>query len=159
MLAAVLAVILTGLVSVARLRRAAAEAELRNSELAAARDAALAASRTKSQFLASVSHELRTPLHVFLGMNELVLSSANLDERQRRHAETAQRSAEGLLGMVDDLLEFAQLEAGKAPMESSTFPLAAVLVAAVERHRIAAEHKHLRLELEIVARRSAAGDR
>ena len=145
-LAAVLAVVLTGLVSVARLRRATSEAELRNLELAAVRDAALAASRTKSQFLASVSHELRTPLHVFLGMNELLLTSS-LDERQRRHCETAQRSAEGLLGMVDDLLEFAQLEAGKAPMEEVTFPLGAVLVAAVERHRIAAEHKHLRLHV------------
>ncbi len=143
-LSAVLAVVLTGLVSVARLRRATAEAELRNTELAAVRDAALAASRTKSQFLASVSHELRTPLHVFLGMNELLLSSS-LDERQRRHCETAQRSAEGLLGMVDDLLEFAQLEAGKAAMEEVIFPLRAVLVAAVERHRIAAEHKNLRL--------------
>ena len=147
-LAAVLAVILTGLVSVARLRRAAAEAELRNSELAAARDAALAASRTKSQFLASVSHELRTPLHVFLGMNELVLSSPNLEEKQRRHAATAQRSAEGLLGMVDDLLDFAQLEAGKAAIEEETFPLAALLLAGAERHRVAAEHKQLRFEIE-----------
>ena len=145
---AVLAVILTGLVSVARLRRAAAEAELRNAELSATRDAALAASRTKSQFLASVSHELRTPLHVFLGMNELVLSSANLDEKQRRHAATAQRSAEGLLGMVDDLLDFAQLEAGKAAIEDETFPLAAVLLAGAERHRVAAEHKQLRFEVE-----------
>ncbi len=145
---AVLAVILTGLVSVARLRRAAAEAELRNAELSAARDAALAASRTKSQFLASVSHELRTPLHVFLGMNELVLSSPSLDEKQRRHAATAQRSAEGLLGMVDDLLDFAQLEAGKAAIEEETFPLAALILAAAERHRVAAEHKHLRFEID-----------
>ena len=147
-LAAVLAVILTGLVSVARLRRAAGEAELRNTELAAARDAALAASRTKSQFLASVSHELRTPLHVFLGMNELLLSSESLDEKQRRHAATAQRSAEGLLGMVDDLLDFAQLEAGKAAIEEETFPLAAVLLAGAERHRVAAEHKGLLFQVE-----------
>jgi len=147
-LSAVLAVILTGLVSVARLRRAAAEAELRNTELATARDAALAASRTKSQFLASVSHELRTPLHVFLGMNELVLSSPGLDDKQRRHAATAQRSAEGLLGMVDDLLDFAQLEAGKAAIEEETFPLAAVLLAGAERHRVAAEHKQLRFQVE-----------
>jgi signal transduction histidine kinase len=146
-MSALLALGLTGLVSLARLRRATAEAQLRNVELAAVRDAALAASRTKSQFLASVSHELRTPLHVFLGMNELLLTSP-LDERQRRHAETAQRSAEGLLSMVDDLLEFAQLEAGKAPMEETTFPLAAVLVAAVERHRIAAEQKKLALTIE-----------
>jgi signal transduction histidine kinase len=146
-LSAVLAVILTGLISVARLRRAASEAELKNSELAAARDAALAASRTKSQFLASVSHELRTPLHVFLGMNELVLASTVLDEKLRRHAGTAQRSAEGLLGMVDDLLDFAQLEAGKAAIEEETFPLAAVLLASAERHRFAAEHKHLGFEI------------
>ncbi len=144
---AVLAVVLTGLISVARLRRATAEAELRNAELAAVGDAALAASRTKSQFLASVSHELRTPLHVFLGMNELLLSST-LDERQRRHAETAQRSAEGLLGMVDDLLDFARLEAGKAPMEMETFPLAAALQAGAERHRISAEHKRLSFSIE-----------
>ncbi|MEO8195569.1 MAG: ATP-binding protein [Thermoanaerobaculia bacterium] len=145
---AVLAVILTGLVSVARLRRAAAEAELRSSELAAARDAALAASRTKSQFLASVSHELRTPLHVFLGMNELVLSSDCLDEKQRRHAATAQRSAEGLVAMVDDLLDFAQLEAGRAAIEEETFPLAALLLAGAERHRVAADHKKLRFEID-----------
>ena len=144
---AVLAVVLTGLVSVARLRRAAVEAEARNAELAAVSDAALAASRTKSQFLASVSHEFRTPLHVFMGMNELLLAS-HLDERQRRHAETAQRSAEGLLGMVDDLLDFARLEAGRAAMEEETFPIASLLNAGAERHRIAAEHKQLKLEVE-----------
>ncbi len=142
-----LAVVLTALVSVARLRRAAAEAEQRNIDLAAARDAALAASRTKSQFLASVSHELRTPLHVFLGMNELLLTSS-LDERQRKHAETAQRSAEGLLGMVDDLLDFAQLEAGKAAIEEVLFPLAGMLTAVAEGHRIAAERKRLRFVVE-----------
>lgn len=145
--AALLGVVLAGLVAFARVRRATLEAELRNSELAAVRDAALAASRTKSQFLASVSHELRTPLHVFLGMNELLLSSA-LDDRQRRHAETAQRSAEGLLGMVDDLLDFARLEAGRAAIEDETFPLAPVLVAAAERHRVAAEHKRLGFHVE-----------
>ncbi|MEO7793873.1 MAG: ATP-binding protein [Thermoanaerobaculia bacterium] len=146
-LSAVLALVLTALVALTRLRRAASEAEARNAELAATRDDALAASRTKSQFLASVSHELRTPLHVFLGMNEL-LSTSQLDERQRRHAETAQRSAEGLLAMVDDLLDFARLEAGKAPMELSTFPLAAVLIAAAEKHRAAAEQKRLRFAIE-----------
>jgi len=145
--AAVLAVVLTALFAVARLRRAAAVVGLRNRELAAARDAALAASRTKSQFLASISHELRTPLHVFLGMNELLLTSS-LDDRQRKHAETAQRSAEGLLAMVDDLLDFAQLEAGKASTESVLFPLAGMLSAVAEGHRIVAERKRLRFVVE-----------
>ena len=146
-ISAVLAVMLTGLVSVSRLRRAAVEAEQRNAEVAAIRDSALAASRTKTQFLANVSHELRTPLHVFLGMNELLLTTA-LDERQRHHAETAQRSADRLLGMVDDLLDFARLEAGKAPMEEETFPLSALLNAAAEQHRVAAEQKRLAFEVE-----------
>ncbi|MEO8277696.1 MAG: ATP-binding protein [Thermoanaerobaculia bacterium] len=146
-LGAVLAVGMTALASVARLRRAAGEAEVRSSELAAARDTALTASRTKSQFLASVSHELRTPLHVFLGMNELLLNST-LDEKQRRLAITAQRSAEGLIGMVDDLLDFAQLEVGKAPMEEALFPLATMLEAVTEGHRIAAEQKKLRFVVE-----------
>ncbi len=139
---AVWAVLLIVPVAVSRLRHAAAEAGLRNSELAAARDAALAASRTKSQFMASVSHELRTPLHVFLGMNELLLTSS-LDDKQRRLAETARRSAEGLLGMVDDLLDFAQLEAGKAQLEDAIFSPAEMLAGVAEGFRVAAEQKRL----------------
>jgi signal transduction histidine kinase len=147
-LAAVLAVVLVGLASVARLRRAAEELSRRNQELGRMRDVALAASQAKSRFLANVSHELRTPLHVFLGMNELLLQSV-LDDRQRRQAETARRAAEGLLGMVDDLLDFAQLEAGKLTSDQFVFDLAELVAAAADSHRASAEAKGLALAAEV----------
>ena len=147
-LGAILVVVLVGLASVARLRRAAAELARRNEELARVRDVALAASQAKSRFLANVSHELRTPLHVFLGMNELLLQS-QLDERQRRHSETARRAAEGLLGMVDDLLDFAQLEAGKLSSDQFVFDLADLVEAAADSHRASAEAKGIGLVAEI----------
>jgi signal transduction histidine kinase len=147
-LAAVLAVALVSLAAMARLRRAAAELTERNLELARARDAALAASQAKSRFLANVSHELRTPLHVFLGMNELLLDST-LDDRQRKHGETARRAAEGLLGMVDDLLDYAQLEAGKLSSDRFVFELAELVAAAGDQHRAIAEAKGLPLHTEI----------
>jgi signal transduction histidine kinase len=148
--AALLAVALTGIGSVARLRRSADELASRNSELARARDVALAASQTKSRFLANVSHELRTPLHVFLGMNELLLESP-LDERQHKFAETARRAAEGLLGMVDDLLDYAQLEGGKLSSDVFVFDLAELVAAAADTHRSSAEAKGLTLVAEIDA--------
>ncbi len=145
--AALLGVALTAVAAVARARRDASELAERNRELQRARDEALEASRAKSGFLAAVSHELRTPLHVFLGMNELLLDS-DLDERQRRHATTAQRAAEGLLTMVGDLLDFAQLEAGKLTLDESAFDLAAALRDALDSHREAAEQRGLGLILE-----------
>jgi signal transduction histidine kinase len=147
-LAALLIVVLTAIAAVSRLRRAAQALSDRNSELSRARDSALAASQAKSRFLANVSHELRTPLHVFLGMNELLLGSA-LDERQRKHAETARRSAEGLLGMVDDLLDYAQLEGGKLSSDQFVFVLGELVGAAVEANRAAAEGKGLTLAGEV----------
>lgn len=145
---ALLALVLTWLASVARLRRMTAELERRNAELAQTRDAALRASSTKSRFLANVSHELRTPLHVFLGMNELLLES-DLDERQRKYAETARRSAEGLLGMVDDLLDFAQLEGGKLASDVFVFDLGDLVRAGGDSQRAAAEAKGLTLVVEV----------
>lgn len=147
-LAAVTGVLLTAIATVARLRRASEELARRNAELSAARDAALAASQAKSRFLASVSHELRTPLHVFLGMNELLLNGG-LDARQKQHAETARRAAEGLLGMVDDLLDYAQLEGGKLSSDQFVFDLADLVRAAIESQRAVAASKGLALEAEI----------
>lgn len=149
-LAAVTALLAGALIAIAAVARARRDAETladRNRELRAARDEALAASRAKSSFLAAVSHELRTPLHVFLGMNELLLAS-ELEPRERRHAETAQQAAEGLLTMVGDLLDYAQLEAGKLSLDEGAFELGLTIAEGVADHRLEAERRHLELRLE-----------
>jgi two-component system, sensor histidine kinase and response regulator len=89
-------------------------------------EAAEAASRAKSEFLAHVSHEVRTPLNAILGMNELALDTP-LTERQRKYLTVVESSAEALLVVIDDLLDFSKIEAGKLELDLATFSLRAVI--------------------------------
>ncbi len=91
-------------------------------EANAAQEAAEAASRTKSEFLARMSHEIRTPMNGVLGMAEL-LSGTTLTLRQHRFLKTICRSAEALLGVLNDILDFSKIEAGKLELEIAPFDI------------------------------------
>lgn len=99
-----------------------AERERGQRELADARDAAEAASRQKSEFLATMSHEIRTPLNGVIGLNDLLLRS-HLDADQLRLASGVQVASRALLSVINDILDFSKIEAGKLELERLDFEI------------------------------------
>jgi two-component system sensor histidine kinase/response regulator len=121
---------------------------MRTKELTAARDAALASTRLKGQFVANVSHELRTPMNGILGTTELLMLTSLSDE-QRECATTVQRSAESLLALINEILDFSKMEAGRVHVVNQSFDLPELLASACAALTPLAEIKGLRMTCTI----------
>ena len=106
------------------------------------------ANRTKSEFLAVMSHEIRTPLNGVLGMLDYLLADT-LTPDQRHCAATAAKSGKTLLGIIDDILDFSKVEAGKLELESIDFSLRRTVGDAIELLEYQAREKGLDVELDI----------
>ncbi len=124
------------------------ELKQRESELARERDAAQVANQAKSTFLATMSHEIRTPMNGVLGMLE-VLEHQGLSETQRAIVATMRSSASALLRIIDDVLDFSRIEAGRLDLEEAPFKLSELVNGTVEALRQQALDKSLRLTAEL----------
>lgn len=113
-------------------------------ELVASLDAAEAANRAKSEFLGRMSHELRTPMNGVIGMAEILLAS-DINSQQREFAQTILDSGDGLMSIINDVLDVSRIEAGELDLNIASFDIYDTIRGSTEMLSHHAESKGLRL--------------
>ena len=128
-----------------------AEAERRSRrELELAKDAAESANRLKTEFLTNVSHELRTPMNGVLGMTDLLMGTT-LTEDQQDYATVVRDSAQSLISIIDNILDFSRLESGKLSLSAAPFDLHDLMTNLAADLRARAAQKRIPVELSYAA--------
>ncbi|MEI8311238.1 MAG: ATP-binding protein, partial [Verrucomicrobiota bacterium] len=117
-------------------------------ELIREKEAAQAADRAKSEFLAVMSHEIRTPLNSVLGFADL-LTETTLDSIQKEQVDMIRRSGDALLVLLNDILDFSRIESGKMPIQPSSVEIRECLRDVVDLYGATAQAKGLRIRIEV----------
>lgn len=117
----------------------------RTAELVSAKEVAEAANRAKSVFLANMSHEFRTPLNAILGFSDILRRDAGLSESQKETLAIIHKSGDHLLGLINDVLDIAKIEAGRIVLESAPFDLGGMILDITDMLRVRARDKGLQL--------------
>jgi len=131
-----------------RLDRDITDRKQLEAELRRAKELAEAANHAKDDFLANVSHEVRTPMNAILGMTDLMLDTSLPDE-QRQWLRTVKSAADNLLGIIDELLDFSKLQAGKLELDPIELDLRSELNDVLRALTVRAQRKGLELSLRV----------
>jgi signal transduction histidine kinase len=140
------------------LRRVTRQLEAHNRRLAGQNERLRELDRLKGEFVSTVSHELRTPLTSIRGYLELLLADPGLDEEQRRFLAVADRNSERLLGLVNDLLLVAEIDAGKLALDLQRVDLREIVEECIESSLPAAGAKGIELSLRTTQLPELEGD-
>lgn len=122
------------------------ELRLKGAQLEEAREAAVAAARVKSDFVANVSHELRTPLTSIIGFAGILKATGELGARERHYVERIYDSSQSLLALINDVLDFSRLESGRLKLERSDVELKEFAEGLIRQFKTLATEKGLLLE-------------
>lgn len=125
------------------LRRTLDTLEVQNITYRQARDQAISSNQAKSVFLANISHELRTPLNSIDGFIHLLLRQQNLNNEQNLYLQTIRKSSAHLLALINDVLDFSKIDAGKLELETAPFDLEEAIFDVMDMLSPLAAQKHI----------------